>query len=376
MSAPGTPVMVASDLRVVRGGRTLVHVEHFEVRSGLVHVLLGRNGAGKSTLLKALNGLEQADGTLEFEGRPIRGSAARLALRRHTAAVSQKPYLLSTSVLDNAASGLRYRGVKRREARAVAGKALEMLGVSHLASRKPGRLSGGEAQRVSIARALACDPAILFLDEPIAALDPPTRRSLVDDLLQILDSRGIAAVWVTHDRDEALAVGDSVTFIEQGEVVQTGPALEVFSRPATESFAAFLGLDSYLEGTVVAGQSGELRFVLPNGLELWCGEAPLGHAVACIPPEDVVLLTTVREQSTSLRNVLQGTVKEVRPDGRLLRVSVASDGLDVAALVTKASFEELGLAPGAPVAAAFKAAALHPIPRHERPGGGRTRTGD
>ena len=120
----------------------------------------------------------------------------------------------------------------------------------------------------------------------------------------------------------------------------------MFSRPATESLANFLGLDSYLEGTVVVGQGGELRFVLPNGLELWCGEAPLGHAVACIPPEDVVLLTTVPDQSTSLRNVLQGTVKEVRPDGRLLRVGVASDGLEVAALVTKASFEELGPEPG------------------------------
>ena len=367
MSTPSAPVMVARDLRVVRGKRTLVRVERFEVRGGLVQVLLGPNGAGKSTLLKALNGLEQADGTLEFEGRPVRGSAARLALRRHTAAVSQKPYLLSTSVLDNVASGLRYRGLRRREARAVAREALEMLGVSHLASRKPGRLSGGEAQRVSIARALACDPTILFLDEPIAALDPPTRRSLVDDLLQILDSRGIAAVWVTHDRDEALAVGDNVTFIERGEVIQSGPALEVFSRPATESLATFLGLDTYLEGTVVAGSGGDLRLVLRNGVELSCGEAPLGHAVACIPPENVVLLTTVPERSTSLRNVLQGTVKDVRPDGRLLRVGVAAEGLDVAALVTKAAFEDLGLSIGSPVAAAFKAAALHPIPRHERP---------
>jgi molybdopterin-binding protein len=220
---------------------------------------------------------------------------------------------------------------------------------------------------VSIARALACDPTILFLDEPIAALDPPTRRSLVDDLLQILDSRGIAAVWVTHDRDEALAVGDNVTFIERGEVIQSGPALEVFSRPATESLATFLGLDTYLEGTVVAGSGGDLRLVLWNGVELSCGEAPLGHAVACIPPENVVLLTTVPERSTSLRNVLQGTVKVVRPDGRLLRVGVAAEGLDVAALVTKAAFEDLGLSIGSPVAAAFKAAALHPIPRHERP---------
>jgi len=147
MSAAAAPVMVARDLSVIRDGRTLVRVERFEVRSGLVHVLLGPNGAGKSTLLKALNGLEQADGTLEFEGRAVRGSAARLALRRRTAAVSQKPYLLSTSVLDNVASGLRYRGVRKGDARAAAMEALQMLDVSHLASRRPGRLSGGEAPR-------------------------------------------------------------------------------------------------------------------------------------------------------------------------------------------------------------------------------------
>jgi len=366
VSAPGAPVMVARDLRVVRGGHTLVRVHRFEVRSGLVHVLLGPNGAGKSTLLKALNGLEQADGTLEFEGRAVKGNGARLALRRRTAAVAQKPYLLSTSVLNNVATGLRYRGMQRREANAVALEALKLLDIAHLAARKPGRLSGGEAQRASIARALVCDPVVLFLDEPMAFLDPPTRRTLTDDLLRILDLRGIAAVWVTHDRDEALAVGDTVTFIERGEVVQSGAALEVFARPATESLATFLGLDTFLEGTVIAGPGGDLRFVLQNGRELWCGEAPLGHAVACLPPENVVLLTTTPERSMSLRNVLQGTVEDVRPDGRLLRVSVTTEGLKVGALVTKAAFEELDLRVGAPVAAAFKATALHPIPRHER----------
>jgi tungstate transport system ATP-binding protein len=362
----GAPVIAARDLSVVRGGRALVRVDGFEVRRGLVHVLLGPNGAGKSTLLKALNGVEQADGTLEFDGEPIASAAARLALRRRTAAVAQEPYLLNTTVLKNVASGLRFRGVARRPAQARAAEGLELLGVAHLAARKPARLSGGEAQRVSIARALVCDPEVLFLDEPMASLDPPTRRGLTDDLLRILDERGIAAVWVTHDRDEALAVGDTVTFIEAGEVVQSGPALEVFSRPATESLARFLGLDTYLEGTVVADPGGDLRFVLPNGVSLACGEAPLGHAVACIPPEDVVLLGTSPDHGTSLRNVLQGTVEAVRPEGRLLRVSVATDGLMVGALVTKAAFEELGLSVGAPVAAAFKAAALHPIPRHER----------
>ena len=151
-----------------------------------------------------------------------------------------------------------------------------MLGVSHLASRKPGRLSGGEAQRVSIARALACDPAILFLDEPIAALDPPTRRSLVNDLLQILDSRGIAAVWVTHDRDEALAVGDNVTFIERGGRPVRARAGGVLA--AGDGVARGLSRPRQLSRGDRRRRAGGAYAFLPfsHGLELVCGEAPLG----------------------------------------------------------------------------------------------------
>src|SRR5665648_1033626 len=195
----------AGDLEVVRAGRTLAHVDALELFPGDVHVLLGANGAGKSTLLKALNGLEEARGTLAFEGREVATAAARLALRRRTAAVFQRPYLLAASVRGNVESGLRLRGAARAEARRRAAAALDLLGIAHLAERKPDRLSGGEAQRVSVARALAVDPAVLFLDEPLAALDPPTRRALVAELLDIFAQRAMAVVWVTHDRDEALA---------------------------------------------------------------------------------------------------------------------------------------------------------------------------
>ncbi len=356
--------MVARDLRVVRGGRTLVRVEMLALAPGEAHVLLGANGAGKSTLIKALNGLEPAEGHLEFRGRPVDSDAARLALRRSTAAVFQQPYLLATSVRDNVAAGLRLRGVARDEARRRAGAALELLGIEHLAARRPGRLSGGEAQRVSLARALAVDPAVLFLDEPLASLDPPTRRSLVAELLAIFARRAMAVVWVTHDRDEALAVGERVTFLEAGRVVQSGETAEMFAHPATTSFADFLGLDTYLHGVVHADGDGVTRLRLDCGVEVVCGEAPPGPAVACLPPEDVVLF---REPplagSTSLRNVLPGTVIVIEPAGRLLRVVVASGRLEIAALVTRAAAEDLDLTLGAPVAAAFKAAAVHPIPR-------------
>jgi tungstate transport system ATP-binding protein len=360
-------VLTAEGLRVVRGGKTLVAVESFALEAGEVHVLLGANGAGKSTLLKALNGLEPAQGDLVFEGSVVGSAAGRLTLRRRTAAVFQKPHLLATTVLRNVETGLRLRGAGRDEARRRAAAALDLLGIAHLADRRRDKLSGGEAQRVSIARALAVEPAVLFLDEPLASLDPPTCRSLTADLLRIFARRAMAVVWVTHDRDEALSVGDRVSFIEGGRIVQTGEVGEVFARPASAAFAEFLGLETYLEGHVRAGSSGAPGLlVLANGVAIACNEAPEGPAVACLPPEDVVLFAAPPpERSTSLRNVVEGTVKAVTPAGRLLHVVVAGDRLEVGALVTRAAFEELELREGAPVVAAFKASAVHPIPSHE-----------
>jgi tungstate transport system ATP-binding protein len=366
-SVQGATLLQARGLRVVRGGRVLAAADDLSLAAGSVHVLLGANGAGKSTLLRALNGLEPAAGELRFAGRLVGTAAERLALRRCTAAVFQNAYLLNTTVLGNVESGLRLRGTPRSLARERAVGALDLLGIAHLGERRPAHLSGGEAQRVSIARALAVDPVALFLDEPLASLDPPTRRSLVGDLLEIFATTATAVVWVTHDRDEALAVGDTVSFLEEGRVVQSGPATHVLAHPATTAFATFLGLDAYLEGVIVNRPDGLTRLVLPHGLELACGPAPDGPAVACLPPEDVVLFTVPpAEHSASLRNLLPGMVKAVRPSGRLLLVAVAGDGIEVAALVTRAAFDDLGLCVGGPVIAAFKASAVHPIPRHER----------
>jgi len=364
-AASDRPLLEARDLRVVRGGRVLAAADDLRLAGGRVHVLLGANGAGKSTLLRALNGLEAAEGELRFGGRPVVTGADRLALRRRTAAVFQKAYLLDTTVQGNVESGLRLRGVGRAAAHRRAGEALELLDIAGLRDRRPAHLSGGEAQRVSIARALAVDPEVLFFDEPLSSLDPPTRVGLVRDLSSIFDRSQMAVVWVTHDRDEALAVADVVSFLDDGRVVQSGRATEVFARPATTSFAAFLGLDAYLEGTVVNSIDGPTRLLTPDGTELVCGEAPDGPAVACLPPEDVVLFTRPPEaHSASLRNLLPGSVRQIRPSGRLLLVEVAAGGLEVAALVTRAAFEDLGLAVGGDVIAAFKASAVHPIPRH------------
>ena len=226
----------------------------------------------------------------------MRADRDRRLLRRRTAAVFQQPFLLATTVRGNIETGLRRRGFAGEEVRERATAALELLGIAHLAERRRDGLSGGEAQRVSIARALAGDPAVVFLDEPMAALDPPTRRGLRDDLELIFARRATTVLWVTHDRDEALGVADKVTFLAAGRVVQEGTRSEVFNRPASEEVADYLGVDVWLEGAVEDGPDDTLRFVLPGGESLSCGEGRPGPAFACVHPEDVTLFAPRRRR--------------------------------------------------------------------------------
>jgi tungstate transport system ATP-binding protein len=361
------PILEARGLTVVRGGKTLVHVDHFGLAAGEVHVLLGPNGAGKTTLMRALNGLEKADGELLFEGSPVRSGGDRLRLRRHTSAVFQQAYLLATTVRGNVESGLRIRGVHGDALRRRGDEALEMLGIAHLAERRRAGLSGGEAQRVSIARALAVDPAVVFLDEPMASLDPPTRRALLADLEAIFLRLSTAVLWVTHDTEEALAVARRVTFLAAGSVVQEGATTDVFNNPAAQVVADYLGLDVWLEGTVEVDEDGT-RLVLPDGAHLVCAEAEPGPAIACIHPDDVMLfLAPPALAGTTLRNVLEATVREIRPDGRSRIVSLDWGGHRVDALLTRAACEELDVQPGQVMYAAIKASAIQLLPKG-RPG--------
>jgi molybdopterin-binding protein len=253
--------------------------------------------------------------------------------------------------------------MRGEEANARAARAMELVGVEHLAERGRDRLSGGEAQRVSVARALAVEPRVLFMDEPMASLDPPTRRSLLADLRAVIADLSIAVVWVTHDRDEAVAVADDVTFLSAGRVRQSAPATEVFQRPRATEIADFLGLESYIDGEVLL--DGDVaRLVLIDGTSIVCGEAAPGPGLGCLFPEDVVLFRRPPEEgSTSLRNLREGTVTSIETVGRVRRVTVASGVLTLVATVTQAAVEELDLEIGAPVFAGFKASAVHVLPR-------------
>ncbi len=242
----GTPTLRCLDVEVHQGERTLLSLDALSLAPGEVLALMGPNGAGKSTLLQTAALLQvPRSGEIWLAGeRADRGTRRRL--RRETAMVFQAPLLFDTTVLANAASGLRFRGLARREAERRAHLWLERFGVDHLAARHARSLSGGEAQRVSLARALATEPRLLLLDEPFSALDTPTRATLVPALATQLRATATTAIVVTHDVAEAIALADRIGILLAGRLVQMGSVDEVIARPESAAVAAVLGLGADL----------------------------------------------------------------------------------------------------------------------------------
>ena len=360
----GEPLVRVEDLVVRRGPRTVLTVPALDVRRGESLALIGPNGAGKSTLLLALALLlPPSQGQVRFEGEAVTRSTDLTQLRRRMAVVFQEPLLVDQSVWDNVALGLRLRGLRGAEVERRVTPWLERLGIADLARRSARGLSGGEAQRTSLARAFALQPDLLLLDEPFAALDAPTRAGLVEQVGEIVRDMGLTTVMVTHDRDEALALGDRLAVLIGGRLAQVGPPDEVFSAPADEPVAQFVGVETILPGQVVGYADGvvEVR-VGPHVVEAVAERPPRGPVLVCLRPEDITLLKPDPLVQTSARNRLVGQVERVRPVGAQTRVTVTC-GVTLTALVTRRSVEALGLAPGVPVVAAFKANAVHLIER-------------
>ncbi len=360
-------ILAARDVAVQYGARTVLDVEQLAVRRGEILALIGPNGAGKSTLLRVLGLLERpARGAVHLDGQPVAWGRDLLAARRRFASVFQEPLLADTTVERNVALGLTLRRASRDEARRRTARWMDRLGIRELAGRQARTLSGGEAQRTSLARAFAIEPDVLLLDEPFSALDPPTREDLLRDLLRLLRETAVTTVFVTHDRTEALRLGDRVGVMLDGRLAQLAAPEAVFGRPATPAVARFVGVENLLPGRVAAAadglvtvDTGRLRIRAP-------GDGRVGRRVlACVRPEDVVLRTAEgRPTRDSALNHYFGRVSELVPVGIQVRVRVEC-GDPVIALVTRHSVLELGLAPGTPVTVSFKASAIHLIEREE-----------
>ncbi|MGI6128868.1 MAG: ATP-binding cassette domain-containing protein [bacterium] len=226
VSMQDAPVLEVKDILVRRGRRVILQVENLAVEPKEVVALIGPNGAGKSTLLTILGCLAAPDrGEVFFADKKVSRQNA-LAVRRRMAVVFQEPLLLDSTVIENVALGLKLRGQKRgADKKALAW--LERFGVGHLAGQNALTLSGGEAQRVSLARAFALEPDLLLLDEPFASIDVISRTALVSEFKSVLASTGITAILVTHDFQEVLALATRAVVLDQGKIQAQGTPAQI-----------------------------------------------------------------------------------------------------------------------------------------------------
>lgn len=360
------PHLEVKNLTLQHNGREILNIEQLSVCKGELFVIIGPNGAGKSTLLRILDFLKRpSSGEILIDGEKVDDSSNKLVLRRKMAMVFQDSLLFSASVFENVAYGLKARKCPRDEISRRVKESLAKLNISHLAERKASELSGGEAQRVSLARALVLEPEILFLDEPFTSLDPPTREALRMDLEQLVREEKLTTVYVTHDRTEAIMLADRVAVMIDGEILHTATPEEVFNFPKNEEVARFVGMETILAGTVVSFAEGVATVqVEKSSIEVVTGAQVGKKVVVCIRPEEVtVTVDSGREQrETSARNRFHGQVIKLTRLGALVKVSIDC-GFPLASVVTKQSAEQLGLKVGQEITANFKATAIHVIPK-------------
>jgi molybdopterin-binding protein len=357
------------DITVKRRGIEVLSVPSLDVDEGEVLAVIGPNGAGKTTLLQVLALLDRpATGEVLYDGLRVRGR--ELAVRRRMALMMQDPLLLRRSVVENVAAGLRMRGVPRAERKVRIGRWLERFGVLHLADRSARKISGGEAHRVSLARAFALEPEVLLLDEPFAALDQPTRETLLDELAGALGETGLTTVFVTHDRSEALRLGERTAVIVGGRLRQVGATAEVFAAPIDEEVAALVGAETIVRGKCVSSGDGIASVRAgPHVIDAVARDGLPEDVLVVLRPEDVTLMRPDADRpASSARNRLLGTISRVTLLGYQARVNIDC-GFPLVAVITKQSLEEMGLAAGQEIAATFKAHAVHLIPRASAPAG-------
>lgn len=369
LAAPTTP---GSKLELVaKLPERSIDNAHLEVSPGQFLTLIGPNGCGKSTLCLMIAGLLRTQGYLKIADKTLdepgwRGTFVSPG-KRPVALLAQNPGIFThMSVLDNVAFGPRCQGQGRRRARQRAWQELHAVGASHLAYRQGGELSGGQAARVALARALATSPQVLVLDEPMAALDVQARSQLRARIRERTRTRAITVVMVSHDLVDIASLSDAVAVMDAGKLITQGPTTEILSTPSTEFVASLTGA-SLLNGTL-AGDEATPQLKLGKGLSLRLAQWPQANAdepawqvgakaVALINSDAIALYP--QQPKGSPRNVIPVSVSSLDGDGAVVSLSLRlADGQRLRTRLTAAAIAELGIQVGTSLFAVIKATAI------------------
>lgn len=313
--------------------------------------MVGPNGSGKSTLLKILAGLElPTKGEYYFDGEVVRGPTIN-KVRKKATMVFQRTTVLRGSVYDNVSYGLRVRGLTKDLLKSKVDEALEIVGLIHFKDRQAHALSGGEQQRMSLARALCLDSELLLLDEPTANLDPEN-LSKVLEVIGLIHKKGTMIVMSTHNMTQAQEVGERIILLDQGRILEEGSLNNLFVFPSsrflkfTRSENVFSGYSKMVEG---------ISHIDIGGLEIKAASDKEGDISVYIRPEDIIL--SLKPVETSARNQLKGRIVLIEERGNVVRLKIDT-GKVFAVQITKRSLSELNLSLGSIVYISFKASSV------------------
>jgi molybdate/tungstate transport system ATP-binding protein len=324
---------------------------NLEIRENEFFILMGPTGAGKTVLLEAIAGLVPVKtGNIYIGEKEVTG----LPPDKRDISIVYQDYALfpHLTVMDNITYGLHFHKIDKREARDRLAQLLDVLNLSHLQQRLPANLSGGEKQRVSVARALMVNPKVLLLDEPLSALDPGFREEVRGSLKRLHQSSSVTFLMVTHDFAEALSLGGRAAVMNDGRVEQVGSIEDIFQRPSSTFVADFVGMKN-----LFASNFKDTSAVV-QGLEVELGREPANRrGYIAIRPEDIVISRDAL--TSSMRNSFRGVITGMLDQGFYYEVHVRAGNLTFKSLITKRSVFELELQEGNDVFLSFKSAAVH-----------------
>ncbi|MCK8519138.1 ABC transporter ATP-binding protein [Methanoculleus sp. 7T] len=333
------------------------------IKAGEIFAIIGPSGAGKSTLLRLIDLLDTpTGGAIRVSGIDIHAEKERsLRVRRKMGMVFQKPAVFNTTVSENIAVGLRFRGADERMIRERVEDALEMVGLAGYGERRARTLSGGEMQRVALARTMVTEPLVLLMDEPTANLDPVSVEKIEELVLRINRDLGTTIVISTHDMYQGQRLAHRIGVLMNGAFTQVGTPREVFTLPATWEVARFVGIENIIEGVVVAGRNGTSSVDAGGVLVRAASSFGRGEEVClCIRSEDMRIAPAAGGKAALNGNTLAGTVAAITPRGPYSKVTVDC-GFMLSSVLSWKAVDELGIREGSRVSVSFAPESVHVV---------------